>query len=349
MKLRFKKQYVAGGLFLAAMLWPIGYIELGCRPGAQPANTYKPILSNKKDQRPEARTLLTYPEWHIVYSADSLANHLKTKPPSGYRYMRDVSSFWSSYCALNRVANPKDAGDAKIMLYTIGLSFSAEMLVKATYENTIGRIFEWIGGWHSASDRYAADVQSRYGTFMHETPWYQFPFSPALNGLWGVKDGGVRHWERRFALSMEYGVKTGYAKLIGWASGTTLGADETRMRMVLEVAPEQVVAIDPRVKILSSSGTTYIVETPRYAQFTDIAKKLAKERIAFREIAGNDEIFFTMISPTTEKGSKPLMVMPLGDRPGWERRGYMVKVPDLSETLIRTPPSGATVEHIYDY
>ena len=78
--------------------------------------------------------------------------------------------------------------DARVMLYTIGLSYSAELLVKALYENTLGRVSEWVGGWHSADDRYAQQVQQRYGAFMHQTPWYAFPFWEALDGLWRIRE-----------------------------------------------------------------------------------------------------------------------------------------------------------------
>jgi len=348
-KRRFRKRYALALILFALILWPILYIELGCGPSATTATGYKPLLANKTDRRPEARTLLTYPEWHIVYSAESLGRHLRDKPPSGYRYFRDIGSFWSSYCALNQAADPGDAGDAKIMLYTIGISFSAEMGVKAAWENTIGRLFEAVGGYRSPEDRYAAEVQQRYGAFMHETPWYRFPFGQAFTGLWSSDFGGVRGIERRIALSLEYGVKTGYAKLIGWASGTTLGADEVRMRLVLAATPAQIAAIDPRLKILSGSANGTVVDAPRYAQFTDLAQKIAAAGIAFREIAGNDDIFITVLAPASTPAGKPLLSMKLGDRPGWERRGYMVKVPALSATLATLRAEGATLEHIYDY
>lgn len=345
-----KKRYILGGLLAAVLLWPVGYIELACRPANQGTVPYKSLLTAAKDQRPEARTLLTYPEWHIVYSAESLARHLKTRPPSGYRYLRDISSFWSSYCALNSIADPKAGGDAKIMLYTIGISFSAEMLVKAGYENTIGRLFEWMGGWHSPDDLYAARVQQHYGAFMHETPWYEFPFGRVFDGLWSLNGGGIRHWERRAALSLEYGVKTGYANLIGWASGTALGADERTMRIVLAATPEQIAAVDSRLKIVSSDINGTIVDTPRYAQFTALAIKLADAGIRFREIAGNDDIFVTVIAPTSTKSlATPLLAMPLADRAGWERRGYMLNISMLSDMLVQLSANGATLEHIYDY
>jgi hypothetical protein len=341
-----KKRYILVGLLIAALLAPVGYIEIGCRAGSQMAGApFKSLLSEPRDHRPEARTFLTYPEWHIVYSADSLARHLAHSPPSAYPYFTDVGSFWSSYCALNRVADPKAAGDAKVMLYTIGTSFSIEMLVKAAYENTVGRLFEWIGGHDSGPDRYARRVQQSYGTFMHETPWYKFPFGSAFSNLWHTGGGGVRSWERHFALSLEYGVKTGYAKLIGWASGTALGADERTMRIVLDADPSKVTKIDARLKPLG--GMSY--EIPRYAQFTQIAGELAAAGVNFREIAGNDDIFLTVMAPEGWAPVQPVLLsMPLPDQPGRQRLGFSVKVQTLAETLRSLAP-GATLEHIYDY
>ena len=42
-----------------------------------------------------------------------------------------------------------------------------------------------------------------YGAFMHETPWYRFPFSDALAGAWQTTEpeAKARHWERRLACS----------------------------------------------------------------------------------------------------------------------------------------------------
>lgn len=340
-----KKRYLVAGLLGAALIWPVAYIEGTCKRGEALEAPYSPLLSQAKDQRPEARTYLTYPEWHIVYSADSLARHLKSNPPSAYPYTQDIAAFWTSWCALNRVADQKAAGDAKVMLYTIGYSFSLEMAVKAVYENTIGRLSEAIGGHDSSADRYAQQVQAQYGAFMHETPWYAFPFGSAFSHLWALGSEGLRFHERRLALSLEYGVKTGYAGLIGWASGTALGADERTMRVILDAPPEQVLAVDPRLKPVGNG----VYDVPRYAQFTDIAQKLAAAGIAFREIAGNDDIFITFIAPpTTATMAPPLLFMNLPDEAGMERHGISVKVANLSDTL-RSLPRGARLEHIYDY
>ena len=73
--------------------------------------------------------------------------------------MRDASGFWRNLCAMNRASAGRAGTDAKVMLYTIGISFTAELLVKSAYENTFGRFFEWAGGYDSADDHYSARIQ----------------------------------------------------------------------------------------------------------------------------------------------------------------------------------------------
>jgi len=344
------------GLVAGVILVPVALIEGGCRqplPGFAANDAGRPILP-PADRRPEARTFLTYPEWHIVYEAEAFARHLAAgKPPSSFAYGEQIGSFWSSYCAVNRVTRGSPAaGDAKLMIYTIGISFTVELAVKAAYEHTVGRFTEWASGWTSADDRYAAHVQTRYGAFMHETPWYRFPFGGALKGAWRTQEPELhlRHWERRVALTSEYGVKAGYARLIDSATGATVGRDELTLRLVAAASPAAIRAVDPRLKpIRELGGGRTVVEAPRYQQFNDLLTKLAAARVPLVEIAGNDDIFVTMLTPDTLTPPGPVLLqMPL-ERAGWRRVGMVVKVPQLGAVLRKARASGATVEHVYDY
>ena len=360
MKRRWKILLGAGGILLASALAPIVYIETACRsplPGLDPGEARRPpLIKDAAWQRDEARTWLTYPEWHIVYSADSYGRFLEKQPPSAFPYLRHIQGFWSGYCAVNRAAAGQPGrGDARVMLYTIGLSFSAEMFVKAAYENTVGRLFEWLGGWPTADDRYAAKVQQAYGAFMHEVPWYEFPFSHALRRVWKVEDGNrpVRHWERRLALSAEYGVKAGYAGLIGWASGAALGRDERNLQFVARGNPDAIRRIDPRLRPIGAVGNRLqLVEAPRYAQFTELLLKMSASPVEIVEISGNDDIFVTMLVRDKQplpRDTVELMSMPLDERAGWERVGVAVKVGGLLPFVRKVHRSGGEIEHVYDY
>jgi hypothetical protein len=356
-KRRWKVVLGAGGLLLVAALTPILTIETMCRAPIEGLDTtgYQPLITEPAWQRDESRTWLTYPEWHIVYSAESFGQWLQRgNPPSGYHYLRDIRGFWSGYCAMNQAAAGRADTDARVMLYTIGLSYSAELLAKAFYENTLGRIGE-LGGWNSADDRYAAEIQQRYGAFMHETPWYEFPFGQAFSGLWktNAPDHKFRHWERRLALSGEYGVKTGYAKLIGWASGASLGRDERSLHFVVRGDGKAITAVDPRFRVVGPAGNGLtLVEAPRYEQFTDLLSKLARTPIELVEISGNDDIYVTLLLPPGAAIPGPgvhILTATMDDPAGWRRIGLSTKVPELLRIMNLTRESGGRVEHVYDY
>ena len=355
MRRRWRALTTVAILLAATVLVPVGYIELGCRaplPTIPADRAWRSALA-PAERRPEARSFLTYPEWHIVYEADAFARHLSSgAPPSGFAYGSQIGSFWTSYCAVNRVTRGSDAaGAAKVMIYTIGISYTIELAVKAAYERTLGQLFEWFGGWHSADDRYAAAVQTRYGTFMHETPWYRFPFGAALTGAWRTQEPvhHARHWERRFALSAEYGVKAGYAKLIDAATGATLGRDDLTLRFVTTAAPATIRAIDPRLRpVRTLAGGQLVVEAPRYQQFNTLLDKLAARRVPLIEIAGNRVIFVTLLVPARTTSPAAIFDLPT-ERPGWRRLGVAVPVPRLFDLLRRTRAEGGSVEHVYDY
>jgi hypothetical protein len=356
-KRRWKILLGVGGILVALAAAPILITEVKCGNPIEGLSTsgYKAKLTDLKWQRDEARTWLTYPEWHIVYSAESFGEHLRTQPPSSYPYMRDVRGFWNNLCAMNRASAGRAGTDAKVMLYTIGVSFSAELFVKAAYENTLGRFFEWLGGYDSFDDHYSARIQQRYGAFMHETPWYEFPFGRALSGLWRTEEPYyfVRHWERRLALGAEYGVKAAYAKLIGWASGASLGRDERTLRFLVEGDGATVRGTDRRFKIAGKADNGFtVVEAPRYAQFTDLMLKLSRTNARLVEISGNDDVFLTVLLPPkagTPRGSKALFETALGGARDWRRVGMSTKVPDLLATMRAVQASGGRVEHVYDY
>ena len=353
MKRRWRALIGLGAIAATLVLAPIGGVELGCRAQAVPPAAVRSAVP-PAIRRPEARTWLTYPEWHIVYSAESLGRHLAAgRAPSGYDYGADVAGFWRSYCAINRTAGARPGtGEAKLMIYVIGISFTAEMAVKAAWENIVGRASEWLGGWHTPEDRHAAAVQQRYAAFMYEVPWYRFGFGTALAGLWRTQGAWslARRPERRVALTAEYGVKAVYAKALGAATGASMAPDALTLQMVVRASPDTIRTVDARLKPLRPlGGGRTLVEAPRYAQFTDLLGRLAARGVAVEDIAGNRAIFVTVRAPETLRPARTLLAMPLGDRPGWWRYGVTVPVPELTAWIARTARTDTEIEHVYDY
>ncbi|HSL30813.1 MAG TPA: hypothetical protein VK900_16545, partial [Anaerolineales bacterium] len=161
--------------------------------------------------RPEDKTYLTLPEWYIVYSTDEYGTFLRENRSSDFPYFAAVEQYWHSYreaCDVVRGNYPFN-GDSQFTLAFIGISFTAENMLKGAYEKTIGRVAQWTAPQPTEEEIYAARVAQEYGEFMHMTPWYFFPFKEKLQGLWRQTSlwgpDPVRKWERKLALTLEYG------------------------------------------------------------------------------------------------------------------------------------------------
>jgi hypothetical protein len=241
------------------------------------------------------------------------------------------------------------------MLYIIGLSFGAEMGVKGAYELTIGRFTEAIrGAERTPEDRFALAVAEHYATFLQQTPWYAYPFGPTLARFWAEVPWGegnlLRKIERRFSITLEYGVKALYARAIGALAGIAPAA--LRIQSVVRGLDDSDLAADPRIRrIEARPDGTSVIETPRYREFTQILGGLASRGRDVVEIAGNDDMFVTLLMPPGARTAKGelLITVPNQSRPGWRRDGLAIKVTVLAQLMRSLSASGAQFEHAYDY
>lgn len=341
------------GLCLAALLAPIAWIEISCMEKRNPQDSsYQPILA-PEHRRPETNTYVTYPEWLIVHVYEDYAAVSKTKGESAFPYFGSIARYWCNLCVMTQQASARGeiTGDSKAMLYTIGVSFSAEMAIKGAYEHTLGWLTEAIAGNEATpEDRFARDMADDYAVFLVQTPWYAYPFGQKLKGFWTEVpwQGGnwVRKIERRVAFSLEFGVKTLYSKAIGALAG--IEPAPLRIRSVVRggdlTGPGEI----QRVETLADG--TQIIETPRYRQFTHVVRRLAREGADFVEIAGNDEVFITaLLPPGTPKLEESLIVATVAARPGWHRQGWLVKVTELAKRSRQLEALGGELEHVYEY
>lgn len=331
-------------VLVIGLLAPVGYVETMCRPEGAP-DGYVALLP-PEHRRAEARTLLTYPEWHIVHAYDDYARVIAQDDPHDYAYGRAIGQYWSSLCTLSRRSGPMGGVDTptKQLVYVIGVSFTAELAMKALYEETLGRLFATLRGpEHSPLDRLSAQQAAEYAAFLEQTPWYRWDFAGDVRALEAAATGALRDRERRLALGGEFSAKAAYAGLIAQAVAAT-GQDELTLRMVVKGLPEQQLTALPGVTAIGPLGEGLEIETPRYRALTRLLERMAAAGGDFIEIAGNDDILFTVTSPD------PAMPGALASLP---RQGYgdtrhlvLVKVAELAERL-RALPGG--VEHIHDY
>ena len=349
------------GWVVLVCVWSAGFVGVKCYSSA-PA-TRPPAVSPPEGianyTRPEAFTYLTLPEWFIVYSTDEYAAFIARADPSRFPYLGSIRQYWgfySSACAETRRRHPFETG-YHVMLGVIGASFTVENSVRFVYERTVGALTGWISSTDTAEDALARSTAREYGTFMHRTPWYQFPFATKLTALWrDVPWSGphmLRKVERRFALTAEYAIKAVYGFVIRTASGAAYAGED--LRIYARVADTPLPALsDPRVKVVQTiEQRRYTVSLPRYEDFTAAALALTGKGARFTDIAGNDVLLVTALArrgiPTSFSGAELVSARPILTDPTMQRLALRVRVGSLGALVEELARNGASIEHLYDY
>lgn len=356
---RFLK-WVGGGLvalllLVVALLSPAAYVEAFCHAGPK-TQDYAPLISAPERQWREANTYLTYPEWHIVYAYDGLAEALKNGDEHGFDYWESIRDFWKADCALTRVADLHGGADGatRMTIATIGVSFTLEMGMKAAYEETLGRFFAFLrGAEKTPQDVVARDMAADYAAFLRQVPWYKYDFAKAVDDLWSAPmTSPLRGWERRLALGGEWKAKIFYAGAIASAVEATGEAKLTIFSVVSGLSRQALEGISD-VTVVEELPQGFVIESPRYDRFTHILSEIATAGGTIEEIAGNDDVMVSL----TVSSDAAVTGLPKGEtiarfaRAGFgnERVLLSVKVKDLSDMMRTMPVSDPGIEHVFDY
>jgi hypothetical protein len=341
------RAFLAVAVIIGLLLSPVLYTEIACTGSPDFARASAPIITDAEWQRAESRTLTTYPEWHIVHAYDDYAYVLKDGDPHDFGFLRAITGFWTSLCPLKAEADALGGmtGESKMTIYTIGVSFTAELLAKAAYEETLGRLTTWVRGEIRAPlDELSATQAAAYAQFLQQVPWYEWDFRRDELELRRAATDVPRDRERVLALGLEYRAKAAYAGVIARAV-EGIGADQLRLRSIVTgLSPEDLAALEG-VTVIGLRDEGVEIETDRYRAFTRVLECLAAVGADIVEIAGNGRILFTAISDRPDEA---------GALYSFQRQGYgdwrhlfFVRVPELTDRL-RTL-DGMRLEHVHDY
>ena len=345
---RYTKFLVLLGVMLVlGLLSPVLYVETICQGSGEP-KPYDSLIASEF-HRPEARTLMTYPEWNIVHAYEDYAEVIAKRDPHEFGFVRAVVGFWSSLCSLSMASSSYGNidGPTKQMVYVIGVSFTAELLLKAAYEETLGRLFTAIRGNKRAPlDELSASHAKNYAKFLQQVPWYKWRFREDHAELREKATKAWRDTERRLALGIEYSMKASYADVIAEAVSQA-GQDELTLRMIIRNVDLTFMEEFDQVNVLSVRPEGIEIETTRYRALTHLLQNWANAGADFVEISGNDDILITVLSqqPSIEGANYSILRQGFDDY----RHLVVIKVADLADSLRTLQASRQRLEHIYDY
>lgn len=309
----------------------------------------------------EEQTLLSLPEWYLVFNPNEYADFLERgNNPSDFPWFASIDEYWVMFDRVNSLTDglyPKNS-EYQTVLWVIGVSTTAEFVAKSAYENTIGRFTRWTASADTPEDLLIQEAHRAYGELIYTEAWYKFPFWDYAGRIWGdtpfFGKNFIRKLERKLMFTLEFGFKAVYAKLIGFGSQTAFEASDGLVTMHIVADAASLAEVDPRITLLRDFGDGDLVVTlPRWGGFTEIVPKLAAAGAQFVEISGNDEIVITAIRPE-DSSLEPDKARTLFDSmvisPDYMQRSvYLVRVTDLSDALNSLERNNIELEHVFDF
>src|SRR5258705_9304301 len=260
-------------IFLTAFAFFVAVFVLKCafvKPaaGALPMSTRQPGAAGpdigEKNRRSVEDAYYSYPEWYIVWSYEARAQYLPTNLPSGFPYFASIGQYWRSYCficGLTQSRHQFNFGD-HLSSFVLGGSLALEYAIRGAYEQSVGRLSEWTSSHELVEeDAYAARVAREYADFVYVRPFYAFGFAHALRELWKETSfwgkHPIRKWERKFILSVDYGLEAIYAGVLRTASHVTYGVESADTYAWMENAPEAVSQEFTRIQKVKGVAARY--------------------------------------------------------------------------------------------
>lgn len=311
------------------------------------------------DPRGENRTFMTFPEWYIVFSAQEYADFVVAgNMPTDFPFFQAIQQYWDIYNqVLQQVGGSTNIdGTTATVLKTIGVSFTIEYGIIGLYENTIGRLGDYINFHHkSIEDHYTDSIAHQYGEFLNHTPWFSFPYRAALLGLWqtyGVDSLSPRGVERRLSFTVGYTLKGVYGRVISYLSQTQYGGAGSTTKLTVHSIDSAVLTRLP-VRSVTTSATSTTITLPRYREFLRPLLEVIESGIMPIAIEDNSQIMMSVVAslpaPCTWLETNTLWKFPFVTDSAKARYMLLQKVAGLPQTLFQLESCGLVPEHIFDY
>jgi FAD/FMN-containing dehydrogenase len=309
--------------------------------------------------RAEEQTILTVPEWYLVFNPKEYSDYLESgKNPSDFPFYKSIDEYWRLYdrsLKLTSKAYPENA-EYKTMLQVIGVSITMEYGAKMIYENTIGRLFSFFSEEKiSKEEKTIMEAQRAYSNFIYQTAWYEFKFLPWIKQVWNTSNSTncslIRKWERTLFFTCEFTFKAFYAQLIQWAANSSYEAPVNNIYLI--VSNDGLIKENNNLKIIKKEGDKMIISITRWGVFTEELKKLSSQNIKIYEISGNDEIAVSLImnknQMLTNRKNELLYESRIISNNRLKRNLYLLPVNELLTIIKESKNKNITIEHVYDY
>ena len=309
--------------------------------------------------RDEGQSILTVPEWYLVFNPKEYADFLEAgNNPSDFPFYASINEYWKLYDRSQKLVSQAYPFNEEynVMLQVIGVSVTMEYAGKMIYENTVGEIFSWFANDSiSAKEQTIIAAQRAYSDFIYHTAWYEFEFLPWVKKVWQASGSNgaswLRKWERTLFFTFEFTIKAGYAQLLEWAAKASY--EEPVTDIYLLVSSSQPINPSGSVKIIAQQDDEEIIGITRWGEFTTTILNLSNSDIQIIEIGGNDEIAVSVLKNEGQNfnfsNGDLLYESAVVTDGNLKREVYWLPVDQLLGFVRTAQENNVVVEHVYDY
>jgi FAD/FMN-containing dehydrogenase len=309
--------------------------------------------------RDEEQTILTVPEWYLVFNPKEYADFLEAgRNPSDFPFYASIDEYWKLYDRSKMLVSEAYPSNEEYntMLKVIGVSVTMEYAAKILYENTVGAFFGWFANDSiSEKEQTIIAAQRAYSDFIYHTAWYEFEFMPWIGKVWRSSESNgaswMRKWERTLFFTFEYAFKAAYAQLIEWAANASYEDPVTDIYVL--ASSEDTIATSKDIKLVKEEAGQKLLAITRWGAFTKAILKLSETDLVIDEIGGNDEIVVSVLSDSNQqlgfKNVEILYTSSLVTQNEINRYVCLVPVKDLLPFIRYAKEQSIAVEHVFDY
>jgi len=312
--------------------------------------------------RSEEQTVLTLPEWYLVYNPLEYAGFLADgSNPGDFPFFDSIDEYWSLYdkAVTTAAQYGVENDDYRLMLRVIGISTTVEFMLKGLYEKTVGRFTRWTAGnVDTAEDRIIAAAHKAYSDLLIDEVWYVFDFDAWADKIWRdtrfFGDNFLRKIERKLFFTLEFKFKAFYARLIAEAAAATADGESSGRIYIEAVLPaERDVPAVQGIALLARQGPRVLLSSPRWGGFTRSVPVLLADGLVIDNVSGNDRIAVSYLvaehAADSVNAGDFLFDSRLVTSAERSRQVRLVSFGELAELLREIDSAGGTLEHIYDY
>lgn len=331
-----RRAVILSVLFVLGLGAPIAWTEATCRPpGASARAASAPLAA-------AGRAWAELPAEVAKRSEAALAAAVEAGDPHDFAFLPPLKAYWQAACAAVQGARAEGGltREARLAIHGAGAAFTARLVTKAAYEETLGRIATIVRGEERAPlDGLSAEQGRGFAAAVATGSPAAWDHASAADALIAAHTHAPRDWERMIALNLEYRTRGFFRGLVRLPA---LPEPPAMLRAVVTGLDAGALEAIADISVVGPRSAGFQIETGAGPAAVAPLIAIARAGGNITDIAGASEV---LVLATAPAGADPAALVDL-PQPGAGVQILALPVAELAPALLRLTEGGARVERL---